>query len=86
MAAASARTAFDVYPLSVAGLERLMERLPAAVRAQLAWSPAEFRAAFLSFVDGPKDEASLQRLVGELMRQLRMMPTALSSSSRRLTC
>jgi len=63
----------------VAGLQRLIEQLPADVRAQLAWSPAEIRSAFAAFLDGPQDDVALQLLVKELLLQLRRIAFALSS-------
>jgi hypothetical protein len=73
MAAAAAHTTLEVGPLSVAGLQRLVDRMPAQVRAQLRWSPDSVVETFASFIDGPKDEAALRALVMELVRQLQQM-------------
>jgi hypothetical protein len=79
MAAAAVHTALDVGPLSVAGLQRLVERMPAHVRAQFRWSPDSIVDTFALFIDGPKDEAALRALVIELVHQLHKMAPAIDA-------
>ncbi len=77
MVATSQRARIDAGALSVAGLQRLIDRLPAETRARMAWSPNEIRAALSSFVTGSKDEAALHELVAVLMNQFRVVSTAI---------
>ncbi|HWU88074.1 MAG TPA: hypothetical protein VN253_12395 [Kofleriaceae bacterium] len=66
--AATAFKKLEAGPLSVAGLQRLIDRLPAETRARLAWLPIELAASMSSFLDGPMDESSLRLLVRDLGR------------------
>ena len=58
----------ETGPLSVEGVQRLIDRLPAETRARLAWAPTELSGALESFLDGAMDEASLASFVSELGR------------------
>lgn len=73
MVATSQSARLDAGALSVAGLQRMVELLPAEARAQLAWSPTEIRAALSTFLGGPKDDATLQQLVAVLVSQFRLI-------------
>lgn len=79
MVATSQRARIDAGALSVAGLQHLLDRLPAETRARIAWSPNEIRAALSAFVAGSKDETALHDLVAVLVKQFRILSTAIIS-------
>lgn len=80
MVATSQRARIDAGALSVAGLQRLIDRLPAETRARIVWSPNEIRSALQAFVAGPRDEVALRDLAVLLVRQFRLLsPEALGS-------
>lgn len=61
-------TRLETGPLSVEGVQRLLDRLPAETRARLAWAPTELTCSVSSFLDGAMDESSLALLVSDLGR------------------
>ena len=66
--AGAAITRLDPGLLSVEGVQRWLDRLPAETRARVAWLPNQLTTAVSSFLDGPRDEPSLSSLVTELRR------------------
>lgn len=64
----AAVTKLETGPLSVEGVQRLIDRLPAETRVRLAWAPTELAGSVSSFLDGAMDEAALSALVSELGR------------------
>jgi hypothetical protein len=72
-------TLFDAGALSVAGLERLVESLPATTRAQLKWSPVEIRSALATYLEGDKGEASIKKLANALTGEFRKLSAAIIS-------
>jgi hypothetical protein len=66
--AGAAITRLDPDLLSVEGVQRWLDRLPAETRARVAWLPNQLTTAVASFLDGPRDEPSLSVLVTELRR------------------
>lgn len=76
-----AGTRLDAGPLSVEGLQRLIDRLPAETRARLTWAPTDLAGAVASFLDGAKDEASLTSFASELGRVIASLGPALFSSA-----
>jgi hypothetical protein len=56
----------EAVPLSVEGLQRMIGRLPAEARAQLARAAAALPGSLSSFLDGAMDEPALARLASEL--------------------
>lgn len=79
MAAIAQYALIDAGPLSLAGLERLVDRLPAETRARLKWSPVEVRSALKTFLDSPKDDASLKQLVVVITAQFRAISPAIAA-------
>jgi hypothetical protein len=61
-------TRLETGPLSVEGVRRLIDRLPAETRARLAWAPTELTSSVSSFLDGAMDDSSLSSLVSDLGR------------------
>jgi hypothetical protein len=72
----AATAKLDASPLSVEGLQRLIGRLPAETRAQLAGVPAAMADALSAFLDGAMDEPSLARLASELGHIVTPWPAA----------
>ncbi len=72
-------TRIDAGALSVSGLQRLLDRLPAESRAQIKWSPSEIRSALATFLDSPRDETALNDLVAVLAKQSQAISSAFVS-------
>ncbi len=69
----------ETGPLSVEGLQRLIDRLPAETRARVAWAPAELAGSVSSFLDGAMDESSVSSLASDLGRVSTSIRPAVSS-------
>lgn len=79
--AGAAGTRLETGPLSVEGLQRLIERLPAETRARLAWAPTELGGSVSSFLDGAMDEAALASLASDLGRVIASLWPAMFSAA-----
>jgi hypothetical protein len=77
----AAGTRLETGPLSIEGLQRLVERLPAETRARLAWSPTELAGSVSSFLDGAMDEAALASLASDLGRVIASLWPAVFSAA-----
>lgn len=69
----------EAGPISVAGLERLVDHLPADVRARLVWSPTETRNALRAFLESDKGNEALNKLVDIIIRQWRAITPAVDA-------
>lgn len=72
-------TRLETGPLSVEGLQQLIDRLPAETRARLAWAPTELAGSLSSFLDGAMDEAALAALASDLGRVIASIGPAVLS-------